>query len=193
VSESCAETRPSFWSAPIWKGYSPLCMVASKVSGDARCKAWSQSRRLPLYYSKPGDKMEISSKTVCPHAGGAKSWIPASYNAVSKMLYAPLVGNYRHFWAVNMETKKIVSTNRQRDPQTSGALGTAGGIVFADSIDRVIKAYDESTGTVLWQTSLNDVPNSCPISYSVNWKQYIAVVGNGGAQIWVCSNCPSKN
>ena len=30
---------------------------------------------------------------------------------------------------------------------------------------------------------LNDVPNSAPISYMVNGKQYIAVmVGNGGAQ-----------
>jgi PQQ-dependent dehydrogenase (methanol/ethanol family) len=29
--------------------------------------------------------------TVCPHAGGAKSWLPASYNATSRMLYVPLV------------------------------------------------------------------------------------------------------
>jgi alcohol dehydrogenase (cytochrome c) len=30
---------------------------------------------------------------------------------------------------------------------------------------------------------MNDVPSSCPITYSVNGKQYIAVVvGNGGAQ-----------
>jgi alcohol dehydrogenase (cytochrome c) len=160
----------------------------------------------------PGDG---ETKTVCPHAGGAKSWIPASYNAATKMLYVPLVescmdlipvapggrggltsgvrftirprldgdGNYGHFSAVNLETRKIVWTSRQRAPQTSGALATAGGIVFAGSMDRFIKAYDDSTGKVLWQTRLNDVPNSCPISYSVNGKQYIAVtVGNGGAQ-----------
>jgi alcohol dehydrogenase (cytochrome c) len=34
----------------------------------------------------------------------------------------------------------------------------------------------------LWETRLNDVPSSCPITYSVNGKQYVAVVvGNGGA------------
>jgi len=28
---------------------------------------------------------------VCPHAGGAKSWIPTSYNSTTKLLYVPLV------------------------------------------------------------------------------------------------------
>ena len=31
------------------------------------------------------------TKTVCPHAGGAKSWIPASLNPETKILYMPLV------------------------------------------------------------------------------------------------------
>ena len=30
---------------------------------------------------------------------------------------------------------------------------------------------------------MNDVPNTCPITYSVNGRQYVAiVVGNGGAE-----------
>jgi len=47
----------------------------------------------------------------------------------------------------------------------------------------VFSAYDAATGVQLWKTRLNDVPNSAPISYLVNGKQYVAmVVGNGGAQ-----------
>ena len=35
---------------------------------------------------------------------------------------------------------------------------------------------------MLWQAQLTDVPNSTPISYRANGKQYVAmVVGNGGA------------
>jgi alcohol dehydrogenase (cytochrome c) len=34
----------------------------------------------------PGDK----TKTVCPHSGGAKSWIPGSYDAAAATLYLPL-------------------------------------------------------------------------------------------------------
>ncbi len=160
----------------------------------------------------PGDG---EMKTVCPHAGGAKSWIPGSFNPSTKILYVPMVescmdlipvgpgergglssgvrftirprldgdGNYGRFEAVNLETKKVMWTQRQHAPQTSGALATAGGLAFNGSYDRFIRAYDDATGKVLWQMRLNDVPNSCPISYSVNGKQYIALtVGNGGAQ-----------
>jgi alcohol dehydrogenase (cytochrome c) len=84
---------------------------------------------------------------------------------------------------VNVETKKTVWTMRQRAPQSSGVLATAGGVVFAGSLDRVFAAYDDATGRELWRVRLNDVPNSAPISYTVNGRQYIAVtVGNGGAQ-----------
>jgi alcohol dehydrogenase (cytochrome c) len=154
------------------------------------------------------------TKTVCPHAGGAKSWIPGSLNPDTKILYVPLVescmdlipvtagergfltsgvrvtirprldsdGKYGRFEAINLETRKVVWTDRQRAPQTTGALATAGGIVFDGSLDRYIRAYDDSNGKVLWETRLNDVPSSCPITYSVNGKQYVAVVvGNGGA------------
>jgi alcohol dehydrogenase (cytochrome c) len=151
---------------------------------------------------------------VCPHAGGAKNWIPSSYNPDTKILYVPLVescmeliptpegkrpflssglnstirprpdsdGKYGRFEAINLLTREVVWTQRQRAPQTTGALATAGGIVFNGSLDRFIRAYDDSNGKVLWEMRLNDVPSSCPITYTVNGKQYIAVVvGNGGA------------
>lgn len=92
-------------------------------------------------------------------------------------------GKYGRLEAFNLETKKVLWIDRQRAPQSTGVLATAGGIVFAGSLDRFLKAYDDSTGETLWQVRMNDVPSSCPITYSVNGKQYVAVVvGNGGAQ-----------
>ena len=82
-----------------------------------------------------------------------------------------------------MLTREVVWTSRHRAPESSGALDTAGGVVFSGSIDRYFRAYDDQNGKVLWETRLNDVPSNAPISYSVNGKQYIAIgVGNGGAQ-----------
>jgi len=160
----------------------------------------------------PGDG---EAKMVCPHAGGAKIWLPSSYNAATKLLYIPLNescmdlvpvepggranlstgvrwtlrprpdsdGKYGRMEAVNLETRKVVWTERQRAPQTTGVLATAGGVVFAGALDRTLKAYDDATGKELWKTRLNDVPNSSPITYTANGKQYMAiVVGNGGAQ-----------
>jgi alcohol dehydrogenase (cytochrome c) len=92
-------------------------------------------------------------------------------------------GKYGRLQAINLQTKKTAWIQRQRAPQTSGALATAGGVVFAGSLDRVFAAYDDATGKELWRARLNEVPSSAPISYSVNGKQYVAmVVGNGGAQ-----------
>jgi alcohol dehydrogenase (cytochrome c) len=84
--------------------------------------------------------------------------------------------------AFNLETKKVLWIDRQRAPLTACALDTAGGVVFAGDFDRHLIAHDDATGAELWKIRLNDMPNSCPISYSVKRKQYIAVVvGSGGA------------
>ena len=72
---------------------------------------------------------------------------------------------------------------RQRAPQSTGILATAGGVVFAGALDRWLTAYDDANGKALWKVRLNDVPNSAPVTYTVNGKQYVAVVvGYGGAQ-----------
>lgn len=153
--------------------------------------------------------------TVCPHPGGAKSWLPGSYNPDTHIVYVPLVescmdlipveagahgslssgvrwalrpradsdGKYGRIQAVNLQTRATVWTTRQRAPQTSGVLATAGGVVFAGALDSRFSAYDESNGEQLWQARLSDVPSSAPISYLANGKQYVAmVVGYGGAQ-----------
>lgn len=92
-------------------------------------------------------------------------------------------GKYGRLQAVNVETKKTVWVDRQRAPLTSGALATAGGLVFVGGLDRVFRAHDAATGVELWRKRLNDVPASVPIAYSVNGQDYIAtVVGPGGSQ-----------
>jgi alcohol dehydrogenase (cytochrome c) len=89
-------------------------------------------------------------------------------------------GKYGRLMAINLQTQKTVWIERQRAPYTTGALVTAGGLVFAGSLDRMVNAYDSETGALLWQTRLNDVPSSAPISYSANGQEYIAIVVGPG-------------
>jgi alcohol dehydrogenase (cytochrome c) len=104
--------------------------------------------------------------------------------------YRPMVrprpdsdGKYGRVEAINMQTREVMWTERHRAPVSSGALDTAGGVIFNGSIDRFFRAYDDQTGKLLWETRVSDVPSNAPISYSVNGRQYIAIgVGNGGAQ-----------
>ena len=92
-------------------------------------------------------------------------------------------GNYGRVEAVNLETKETVWVTRQRAPMTTGTLVTAGGLVFAGSLDRMFSAYNAATGERLWQTRLNDVPSSSPISFAANGREHVAmVVGSGGYQ-----------
>jgi alcohol dehydrogenase (cytochrome c) len=92
-------------------------------------------------------------------------------------------GKFGRVEAFSLQTKQAVWIDRQRAPETTCMLDTAGGVVFAGSMDRDLKAYDDSTGKVLWQVRLNDIPNSCPISFSVQGRQYLAVVVGGGGSI----------
>lgn len=90
-------------------------------------------------------------------------------------------GRIGRLQAVNVQTGKTLWTERQRAPQSSGILATAGGLVFAGALDRFLSAYDDASGEKLWQTQLTDVPTSAPISYMVDGKQYVAVIAGFGS------------
>jgi PQQ-dependent dehydrogenase (methanol/ethanol family) len=159
----------------------------------------------------PGDG---EAKLVCPHAGGARSWIPPAYNPETKILYSPLVescmdlipagpnergflttgvrvsmrprldsdGKYGRIQATNLETRQTVFIQRERAPETSGILATAGGLIFTGSLDRWFRARNDQTGEELWSIRLNDVPGSAPVTFEAGGKQYVAMtVGNGSA------------
>ncbi len=92
-------------------------------------------------------------------------------------------GNIGRVDAIKLSDRSTVWTHRQRAPETGAVLPTAGGLVFSGSWDRWFRAFDDTTGKVLWQTRLNNVINAFPISYSVNGKQYVAIaVGSGSSE-----------
>ena len=92
-------------------------------------------------------------------------------------------GNYGRVEAVNLETQETVWIARQRAPQTTGALVTAGGLLFAGSLDRRLSAYDAASGERLWETRLSDVPNAPPISFAANGRQYVAAITGAGGYL----------
>lgn len=90
-------------------------------------------------------------------------------------------GKFGRFVAVDLKTREIRWAHRQRMPIAGSALATAGGIVFNGDLDRHFMAYDQDSGEVLWRTRLSGAPESSPITYSVNGRQYVAVVAGGGS------------
>jgi len=63
-----------------------------------------------------------------------------------------------------------------------GPIVTAGGLLFigATNFDRKFRAFDKSTGELLWETTLPFAGNATPASYSVDGRQYIVIAAGGG-------------
>ncbi|HEX4051521.1 MAG TPA: PQQ-binding-like beta-propeller repeat protein [Steroidobacteraceae bacterium] len=90
-------------------------------------------------------------------------------------------GKFGRIEAINLKTRQIVWTTRQRAPIESSMLASAGGVVFSGSHDREFHAYDSATGRLLWHTALNSAPSSSPVTYDAGGVQYVAVVAGGGS------------
>ena len=51
---------------------------------------------------------------------------------------------------------------------------------IAASQDEKFRAFDKSTGELLWQTSLPAAGYATPSTYSVRGKQYVVIAAGGG-------------
>ncbi|MEJ0008700.1 MAG: PQQ-binding-like beta-propeller repeat protein [Steroidobacteraceae bacterium] len=110
--------------------------------------------------------MVESCMDLIPAAPGERGNLSSGYNWTIRPR-PDTDGKYGRFEALNLETREVLWTDRQRAPGTTCMLATAGGVVFAGSLDRYLRAYDDTTGKELWTVRMSDVPSSCPISYSV--------------------------
>jgi quinoprotein glucose dehydrogenase len=63
-----------------------------------------------------------------------------------------------------------------------GPIVTAGGVLFiaATNFDRKFRAFDKSTGRLLWETTLPAAGNATPATYMVGGRQYVVIVCGGG-------------
>jgi quinoprotein glucose dehydrogenase len=63
-----------------------------------------------------------------------------------------------------------------------GPIITAGGLLFigASNFDRKFRAYNSSTGELLWETNLPYAGNATPASYSINGRQFVVIAAGGG-------------
>ncbi len=77
--------------------------------------------------------------------------------------------------------KKVWDYKVEKSMFWGPVLTTGGGLVFAGGTsDRKFRAFDAKTGQVLWQIGTNSGVIAPPSSYSVDGKQYVAVVSGWG-------------
>ncbi len=63
-----------------------------------------------------------------------------------------------------------------------GPIVTAGGLLFiaATNFDRKFRAFDKSTGQLLWETTLPFSGNATPATYEVGGRQYVVIAAGAG-------------
>ena len=61
-----------------------------------------------------------------------------------------------------------------------GGIATAGGLLFIGATgDNMFRAFDQTTGKILWEYELPGMASSIPSTYAVGGKQYVVVSVNG--------------
>jgi alcohol dehydrogenase (cytochrome c) len=83
---------------------------------------------------------------------------------------------YGSIKAVDPTTGEIKASQRLDYPNVGGALATAGNLVFFGLPDGTFSAHDAKTLKELWSFNVGTGINAPPITYSVNGKQYVAVL-----------------
>src|SRR3954468_5054131 len=82
---------------------------------------------------------------------------------------------------VDLSTGKVDMIHSQPVPGNGSALVTAGDLVFWGDMDRRFRAFDADSGKIVWETILGGIISTSTITYSVNGRQYVAVL-TGDAQ-----------
>jgi len=100
----------------------------------------------------------------------------------NQMYIAPGADHISEVQAWNVDTgKKAWSHNFKDSPNWGPILTTGGGLVFSGGTnDRMLRAYDATSGAVLWEYPTNSGVYAPPSSFMVDGTQYIAVVSGWG-------------
>jgi quinoprotein glucose dehydrogenase len=91
-------------------------------------------------------------------------------------------------WKINLGEFPELAAKGMTDTGSEnygGPVVTAGGLLFiaATNYDKKFRAFDKSTGKLLWQTTLPFAGNATPASYSVNGRQFIVIAAGGGKDL----------
>jgi alcohol dehydrogenase (cytochrome c) len=86
---------------------------------------------------------------------------------------------YGSITAYDTVTNKVLAKHNTDIEIRSGALVTAGGVVFTALQDGWVVAYNDETLEELWRFNLGTPLKGAPVTYQVGPKQYLAVQTSG--------------
>jgi len=157
-----AEFCPSLWGGKDWPpaAYSPQTRLVYIPANENLCSEIT-GEPPPKYI--PGERYTGVAKNVMKIVAGADH-----------------IGELQ---AWNIDTgQRVWTTNMPSLSQNWGpVLATGGGLLFAGGTnDRLFRAFDATTGNILWEFPTSSGVTGVPVSFAVDGRQYIAVQSGWG-------------
>ena len=90
-----------------------------------------------------------------------------------------------YLWKINLGEYPELAAHGMKNTGSEnygGPIVTAGGLLFigATNFDKKFRAFDKSTGELLWETTLPFAGNATPATYEVNGRQFVVIAAGGG-------------
>jgi alcohol dehydrogenase (cytochrome c) len=151
------------------------------------CPTWWGGKNWPPIAFSPKTRMIYvpANENLCGTSIGRKIEYTkgAAFTGATNNLYiAEGADHIGEVQAWNVDTGQRVWTHTFAQSANWGPmLATGGGLVFSGGTnDRMFRAFDASTGKVLWEFPTNSGVIGQPVSFSADGKQYIAVQSGWG-------------
>jgi lanthanide-dependent methanol dehydrogenase len=137
----------------------------------------------PSAFSPQTGLVYIPHQNLCMDSEGVEANYIAGtpYVGMNVRMYAGPGGNRGEFLAWDPVNGQKVWAISENFPVWSGALATAGDVVFYGTMDGWFKAVDAHSGNLLWQFKCGSGIIGQPISYrGPDGKQYVAILSGVG-------------
>jgi alcohol dehydrogenase (cytochrome c) len=165
---------------------------------------YDPNKEIQTYNGKMNQTLADPTKKLCPSMSGGSNYWPAAYSPKTGLMYIPAMsscnevtldpklsnkaGDWKGATFRNIErnesdmivadplTGEVKKKLRIPYPNNSGALATAGGLVFTGFTDGTFVAYDDTTLEPLWKINVGTGFNAPPMTFEVGGKQYVAIL-----------------
>ncbi|MFL5112716.1 MAG: lanthanide-dependent methanol dehydrogenase XoxF5 [Microvirga sp.] len=178
------KNSPQYGRPQVVKEYSTFQTGQDKNTKGVCPAALGSKDQQPAAFSPRTNLFYVPTNHVCmdyepfrvsytagqPYVGATLSMFPAPGSH----------GGMGNFIAWDAAQGKIVWSKPEKFSVWSGALATAGGIVFYGTLEGYIKAIDEKDGTELFKFKTPSGIIGNVMTYSHNGKQYVAVLSGVG-------------
>jgi alcohol dehydrogenase (cytochrome c) len=168
---------------------------------------YDPNKDLQVYKIGAASRREQGKIVGCPNIQGGVNFFPTSYSPRTHQAYGggiegcsditvdPSNDASGYFWLGGASTnaEEVKGSVAAMDPSNgkkvdqvtlphaiySGVTSTAGGLVFTTTADGTVWALDDATLKPLWKFNTGSFSSAPPMTYSVNGKQYVAVLIGG--------------